>query len=224
MSPHIQFRNTCIIVFFVLIPVLFARAQPKEIPITYYNTTVDYINRNVNPEQAIARVKEIGEDYLWVIKIMNAHTRKRSREGSTAWAITYDSSTYFNLQYSHDRLTRGAFMKIHVEGRFCLSVIDFTEKSPLQNTDQLSALSFTYFMMKETVGWGKGWRTETGDKKHLLFTDTKKMNIVNGKNSFINLLKRETVKILAEKAGYDQKATDFTVEEILAMITSLNSK
>ncbi len=223
VSPHSYLMKT-LSTLFTIASICTLHAQDKEIPITYYNTTVDYVNGIVNPENAIALVKEVGEDYLWVKKIINASTRKRSREGNTAWAISHDSSTYFNLQYSHDRLERGAFMKMHVEGRFCISVIDFTEKSPLQNTDQINVLGFTNFMVKETVGWGKGWRTDAGDKKHLLFTDTNMMNIVNGKNSFINLLKRETVRILANKAGFHQKATDFTVEEIIAMISSLNSK
>jgi hypothetical protein len=211
----------------ILLPA-FLSAQTQEISFQYYVATEDYLLDRRAPENPVAVVKTIGDEYISTKQILDAETRKKSKNASMAWAIVYNDETYFHLRYGYDFKVPFFFVKLDVEGRFCLAIMEPSFLKPMDKQRGSYGGGLTGVLMKDSATWGGNYKDNDGNKKKIIFIDTKNLSISIPYNRSHNaaglLLTRDILKQLIGKDNITKDLSTYTVEEIVEIVENLNHR
>ena len=205
-----------------------AHGQNDVVSVYYYMTTEDYLAGNLSAEEIDLEVKDQQEDFFIVKDMIDPATGKGSKDGRRAWAFEYNDDLYIHLKYSQNSPAYGVFVRQHVVGRFCLSIlgdqfIDAHNKS-IPNT---YGGGLTGVILDNSGMWGGAFLDSNGIKKKIFFTDTKHRTetvAYRGNSSKIDMLTASTLKWLTGKEDYSGRKWDYSVEEIVAIVEDLNQR
>lgn len=195
----------------------------------YYMYTEDYSTNKKSAGPIDVIVATRGTNYMLVGDCLDPVTNKRLKDGKKIWAIVLNDSLFINMAYSNASTSPGIYVKPEVVGRFCIAVMDQSFVSfHNKNSPNYYGLGLTGAILENSGMWGGTYLDSSGEKKKILFTDTKHLTYVipnKGKNSGIDFLKPKTLKILAERLGeYKGSKDEYTTEEVISIVETLNAR
>lgn len=219
-------KNTTLLLCFFLFGLKPLAAQ-EDITVPYYFSTGDYMSDHLGTDSILIQVKETGADYIYAQGILDPVSMKKSGDQTKIWAIHHDGQDYLNLRFSESCQANNLFIRADLKGRFCLAVMEpsfakVLEKAVKNTTMNIGGMNHA---VDETVGGN--FKDEAGVEKLIFFVDTKDLSIVipyKAKNAPINLLSKSTLKWLVGKENYTGNKKDYTVEDIMALVTDLNQR
>ena len=199
-------------------------------PITLYKTTGDFINNNPMQLNASAIIAYKSDQHITLKSIIDPVTGMRIKNATSAWAIKYNGKNYFNLGYSDDLNNWNSYAKFDIEGKICAIFIDENSPNVLKASSTYYGGGLAEVLIKESTKWGKNWKDKNGNKKKILFIDTNKLKVVNGRRntgSLGNYLTREQLKelIIKHRINFNiNNIKEISFEKVVEIIKLINSK
>ncbi len=197
----------------------------------YFFSTDDFLLDNLSAETVRLEVKEMGSDFIYVKDIADIITGKHSANGWKAWAIEYEGNAYQHLTYSYNSKAPGVFVRIDLKGRFCLAIMDQGSEDSMKPAPGYyggGLINSAAAAIAESASKGVGkFRDKEGNSKLIFIVDTKDLSIVlpyKAKNAPAEVLTKSTLKWLVGKENWKGSASDYTVEDIIAIVEDLNGR
>lgn len=212
--------------FFVFLSFsLSALAQKETEVVSVFATTTDFL-ANTRTEM-LMETRDLGESYIITKQFLDTQTGKRIKGAGASWAIKRGEDYYFNMVYSDDILN-GIYVKLNIIGRYCLSILDkktFNKvKAGSVNPYGVSALGI---LANSSISWNKALTDSTDSKHYIVFIDTKSIeprDFPRRESSHANLLSRKKVTEIMKNNNIEGAAKDLSLEEVVDLIKSENSK
>lgn len=215
------------LLLFTLLLALYPASAQEDIAVPYYFSTGDFMSDHLSADSIIIQVKEVGPDYIQAQAILDPLSMKKSGDQTKIWAIRHDGQDYLHLKFSESCQANELFIQADIKGRFCLAVMEPSFVKVLDKAVKNTSMNIggMNHAVDETVGGN--FMDESGVEKLIFFVDTKELSIVipyKAKNAAINLLSKSTLKWLVGKENFTGNKKDYTVEEIMALVTDLNQR
>jgi hypothetical protein len=214
---------------FLLFTVLISVAQNVEKPITIYENTTSFLQKE-GMVNTVGIIKSESEKHVHMKKILNPDPGKQKR-GLTPWAIKYNEAEYFNLGYSDDLNNWNLFARFDIIGKYSAIFIDKDSPKIFYNNGITYGGGVSGALFKDSVKWNKAWIDKNGDKKRILFIDSRvytPKNVSRVEDGILgNYLTRDQLKelITVNKIDVQGKAPkDLSFEEVAKIIQKLNEE
>ena len=189
-------------------------------------STKDLLNNQVTNDNVLAIVKESGENYLAVKKIIDANTLKKSKPAQMAWAIEFRGEPYFNMKYMDNFIGTDFFVKFDIVGHYCLLWLDMDGFRALEwHRKQEYRTAGGGMLMDDATTWAGSWHDQSGNKYKLFFINTKHLTIIlpkKVKNAPGYLFNKSILKSIIGDKPDDKKIGEYTLEEIREIIREAN--
>jgi hypothetical protein len=202
-------------------------AQTKEIPVHYYFSTDDLVQDRVSTEEIILEVKSMGPQFIYIKDVLDQFTGKRSERGHKAYAIEYNGHPYVNLLYSYNTKTPNLYVRFDILGRFCLAVLEENFLNSMFDSQPYSGGGLAGYSLQASVTKGGKFLDKEGNTKKIFIIDTKDLSIVvpyTVKYAPLENLTKSALKWLVGKDNFKGSTSDYTVEEIIAIVEDLNRR
>ena len=206
-------------------------AQTEEVLVQYYFSTDDFLQDNLSAETVRLQVKSMGSDFIYVRDIVDIITGKHSANGWKAWAIEHEGNAYQHLTYSYNSKAPGVFIRIDIKGRFCLAIMDEGSEDSMKSVPGYyggGMINSAAIAIAESASKGVGkFLDKEGNSKLIFIIDTKDLSIVlpyKAKNAPAEVLTKSTLKWLVGKEYWKGSVSDYTVEEVKAIVEDLNER
>ncbi len=199
-------------------------------PIILYETTNDFVNDNPMQIKASAIIINESNKHFTIKKIIDPISGIKIKRGISAWSIEYKGNNYFNLGYSGDLNHWKSYAKFDIEGKICAIIIDENSPNILKTNGTYYGGGLTGVLIGESTKWGKNWKDKNGNKKKILFIDTKrtiKRNANRNPVSLGNYLTRKQLKELIIKNNIEvdtDEINDRSFEKVIEIIGMINDK
>ncbi len=202
-------KKSSLILFIALLTISTKAQQEDVLQISFYKSTVDYVNDT--PATIKVKPKKITlqeENLLRIPQLLDLSTGKSSKEIGYPWAIVTDSIAYFNFRYSKDLQSPETYIKPDILGRFC---VVFAEKEMLRT---IASYGPNYggglqgVLISESTKWGN-WVIENDEKIKIFIVDTKNLELNHNKG-----LQSAKWKILSRNNFNEILEIDLSKEEI----------
>lgn len=226
-----------LIIVFILISLYSCGTQKASVteianakPIILYETTKDFVNDNPMQLKASAIIRNESNKHFTIKKIIDPISGMKIKRGISAWSIKYKGNNYFNLGYSGDLNHWKSYAKFDIEGRICAIIIDENSPNVLKTNGTYYGGGLTGVLIGESTKWGKSWKDKKGNRKKILFIDTKRTLRKNaGRNpgSLGNYLTRKQLKELIKNNNIKvdtDRIKDISFEKVIEIIEMINSK
>lgn len=204
-----------------------AYTQTKDLPVHYYFSTDDLVQDQLSTEEIILEVKSMGPQFIYIKDVLDQFTGRRSDRGVKAYAIGYDGHPYVNLLYSYNTKTPNLYIRLDIIGRFCLAVLDENFLNSMFDSQPYSGGGLAGYSFQASVTNGGKFLDEEGNTKKIFIIDTKDLSIVvpyTVKYAPVENLTKATLKWLVGKDNFKGSTSDYTVEEIIAIVEDLNRR
>ncbi len=202
-------------------------AQTKEIPVHYYFSTDDLVHDRFSTDEIILEVKSMGPQFIYIKDVLDQFTGKRSERGMRAYAIQYDGYPYMNLLYSYNTKTPNLYIRLVIIGRFCLAVLDENFLNSMFDAQPYSGGGLAGYSFQARVTNGGKFLDRDGNTRKIFIIDTKDLSIVvpyTVKYAPAENLTKSTLKWLVGKENFKGSTSDYTVEEVMAIVEDLNGR
>lgn len=195
--------------------------------ISYYASTSDYANstsseKKVIPKNIILQTEKL----IRIPMLIDQHTEKRSKEAGFPWAISIDSTVYFNLRYSIEMQSPEMYIKPDITGRFCVL---FADKETLRTI----AANGSYYggglqgvLMNESTKWGKNWVSEDGEEIKIFIVDVEnlELNHIKGyRNAAWKILSKNNLNEILEQNLTKEEIKELSIDDIKDKIQKINN-
>lgn len=199
-------------------------------PVILYKTTTDFLDKNPMSLDASIIIKNESDQHITVKSIIDPKSGLKIDRGISAWTLEYNGDYYFNLGYSMDLNHWKSYAKLDIEGTLCAVIIDENSPNILKTNGTSYGGGLTGVLIGESSKWGKNWKDENGNKKKILFIDTRNvLPQIMGRNSgsLGDYLTRKQLKklIIEHEIRVDtDEIKDIMFEQVLEIIKTINSR
>ncbi len=201
-------------------------AQIANIDVKYFTSTNDY-NQNVISDEIVSlKIRDKGEKFIEVKKLIDKKTGKRSKKAGFPWAVQYDSITYFNLRYCKDYLSPENFVKADLIGQYLAIFLNKKSQKDITSVGNYYGGGLQGLLISESTKWGKSWNSENGNKSKILIVNTQNLDLshVRGyKNAGWRLLTRKNINEILNLELTKAEIKLLSTEEISNLINSKNN-
>lgn len=195
-----------------------------------YETTEQYLKEQPMNVDAGVLLKDQSDQHISIKGIFDKKTGEKIDRGISAWALEYKDENYFNLGYSTDVNHWNSYAKMDIEGRYSAIIIDDNSPNILKTTGNTYGGGLTGGLIAESLKWNKNWKDKNGNKKKILFIDTRDISskqLNRNASSHGNYLTRKQFQQLIDETGIsvpEEKIKDIEFEKVLEIIETANEK
>ncbi len=163
----------------------------------------------------------MGPQFIYIKYVRDQFSGKRSERGLKAYGILYEGHPYKNLLYSYNTKTPYLYIRIDIVGRFCLAVLEENFLKSMFDSQPYSSGGLAGYSFQSSVTDGGKFLDKEGNTKKIFIIDTKDLSIVvpyTVKYAPVENLTKRTLKWLVGKENFKGSPSDYTVEEIIAIV------
>ncbi|WP_249754403.1 hypothetical protein [Algibacter sp. L4_22] len=191
-----------------------SNAQHDNIDVKYFTSTNDYTNNKISNEIVSLKIRDKGDKFIEVKKILNKNTGKKSKKAGFPWAIKHDSITYFNLRYCKDYISPETFVKSDLSGQYLAIFLNKSSQKDINSQNNYYGVGLQGLLISESTKWGGSWKSKDGTKSKILIVNTKKLDL-----NHIRGYKNSGWRLLTKRSINDILNLELTKEEIKLLTT-----
>ncbi|MEP6262876.1 MAG: hypothetical protein ABJ092_14965 [Gillisia sp.] len=197
-------------------------------PVTLYETTNTYLNDKPMNVDAGVLIKDKSNQHITIKGIYDLKTGEKIEKGISAWALKYKDENYFNLGYSTDLNHWNSYAKLDIEGKYSAVIIDDNSPYILKSSGNTYGGGVAGVLIAESLKWNKNWKDKNGNKKKIIFIDTRDIspkNLNRNASSHGNYLTRKQFQKVLDEVNMElseEKIKEIEFEKVIEIIESAN--
>jgi hypothetical protein len=221
----IHYVKTILLTLMTLLFSLPSHAQEGKM-ISYFESTTDFVNKNISTKKAIGSVKLQTDKLLYIPKLIDPLTGKKDDDAGFPWAISIDSAVLFNFRFATEIQCLEMYVKSDIIGEYCAV---FVSTEMLKN---LNNYGTNYYgsglqgvLIRDSAKWGKKWTTESEENILLLVADTQKRPFSSRKgngNAEWKILSRNNLNDILGLALTNEEIENLSLQNVHNILMDLN--